>query len=194
MTTAIDSLTPMSKATTFTGCAKEIERAVTPARFAELVAALPARTAALVAHPPLPVVWVPSEDVALLIDHAARVLFAGDSAPFFLFGRRNVSASLSTLYRVFLKLASPHYVLERTAQIYAQYARNNGTLTIARQDRTSAEIAWRGTGFGSPAIWAYRRGGIAGALEVAGARNVVLEPTSGGDHENFYLVRARWIE
>jgi len=135
-------------------------------RWRRFVAALPPDDAALVEHPPLAMSWLPLERVIRIHNAIFRDLFDGDPAKAFELGRRQFQSDLSTLYRMFIRVASPKYVIERAARIYETYVRNAGTMRVTDERATSVALVVEGHPSREPLFYEYLRGSIVATLEM----------------------------
>jgi hypothetical protein len=87
-------------------------------------------------------------------------------------GRFSADYGLKTLYRVFIKLADPAFVIGKTAQIYATYY-DSGNVTLL--DLGPREVSCRLVGFEEPNRSFCERilGFMERSIELSGAENVV---------------------
>lgn len=162
-----------------------------PARFAEFERHLPPHTAALITRPRLPQEWIPLQDAAGLYAAAVTHLFDGDMSRLFDVGRQQLRNDLSTIYRVFMRVASPAFVASRASALYEVYGRDAGTLRVGARTDTTLEFILANRPFPSPAYFEAMRGAIAGTLELTGVRDVsvTIVDERGPDHR-VYL--AKW--
>ena len=93
--------------------------------------------------------------------------------------RANIQKDLTTVYRIFLAVAAPDYVLSRTARLYSTYF---DTGAMAVEERRSGYARGRCTGCtGFDAnVWSYLLGGSEAVLVAAGARDLKLTVLEGG--------------
>jgi hypothetical protein len=180
-----------SKASGFTSAVRAL-RELHPQEFDALVAALPPETAALVRTPPLPMAWIPARHFVALIETAARVVWGGDPDPATEIARRALANDLGTLYRIFIRLASPNFVLERAGKIYATFTRNNGALRVIRSGKGWAEMTFEGIAERSPVTWAYNRGALLGTIDATGLKNGKVVITSGGGDNPDAIMMCTW--
>jgi hypothetical protein len=161
--------------------------------WARFLAALPPESRALVERPPLPVTWLPAATTTAIIDKASEMLFGGDVDKQIEVARQQLRNDLSTIYRVFIKVASPKYVASRAAAIYGTYFRNNGTMRVIAETDNSVDIVVEGVRLPSPSQYANFRGSILGALELTRVKNPrVVIVSGGGATETSCLYRASW--
>lgn len=119
------------KAVGFNSAVRGIRTVAGDESFAQLVKMLPAETVALIERPPLPVSWISPIHFEHLSTHANKLCFEGREEPMLQAAKRAMKDDLSTLYKVFIRLLSPQYVIERGTKIWDTYNRNNGSLIAA---------------------------------------------------------------
>jgi len=164
---------------------------VAPERFTAWIRTLPSATAALIEHPRLAQEWIALETIAPLYTMSLDGLFDGDTERLYELGRQQLRNDMSGIYRVFLRIASPAYVAEKTGAIYAVYARDCGTLSVVGRTDHSLDIRVADRAFPSPAFFEALRGSIAGALELTGVKDLhVVTIEDAKDDER--LFRASW--
>lgn len=167
---------PSSKAAGFITVVNVLREECDPADFARYAAALPAATAALVEVAPMAIAWLPIDHFYALVDTAQAVLFGGKDERVVAVGHRSIGRDVGTLYRAFVRLASPEYVMSRTAQLWGAYNRDHGTVTVVMRSPTAADVTYAGIPPRAPAaFWAFQRGALRAVLEATGVRNVSTE-------------------
>lgn len=131
-----------SKAAGFNTTAKVLRRVLGGERFERLTQTLPPETQALIRRSPPAVQWLPLTHFVALIQAAEEFLDgpAGVEA----LARAAISEDLNTLYRVFIRLATPQYVLARAAKLFSTYNQHNGSLLVRQTTETSVEVAYVG--------------------------------------------------
>jgi hypothetical protein len=162
--------------------------------FERVVRALPADTAELVRKPPLPVAWVHSRHFFDVVGAAARVAFGGDEERLLEVGRRAMQGDLKTVYKMFIKLFSPGFVIERGTRLWQTYSRNSGHLRAAAVGDKACDVFYEDLPqkYMTTAYWAYQRGCLKGVIEATGMKNVQVDVLEGGGRENRAVVRIRW--
>ncbi len=160
-------------------------------RLAPWQRSLPPETASIVTQRRLASEWLPVEAVAPLYETALKMLFNDDANILYEVGRQQLRNDLSGIYRVFLRVASPHYVADKTAQIYSVYAQHCGTLEVIERAEHSLEIAMMNRPFSSHAFFETLRGSIAGVLELTGVKDVVVATVASPDTDSC-VYRATW--
>jgi hypothetical protein len=185
---------PQSKANNFNTCVATLRRLVGDERFAQVVAALPPETQALVHKPPLTTTWVPTRNFAAVIETAGRELFASDETKIVDWARRAVASDLRTVYRFFIRFLSPSFVIERAARVWSTYTHDNGTMRAAVVGERTCEVYYQGLAAEvvSPLYWAWQRGSILAAADASGVTEARAETKTGGGHERDCVLRITW--
>src|SRR3954468_11215451 len=119
---------PETKGSGFLALVNSLRAMLPPDTFERVVRAVPEETAELVRKPPLPVAWVEGRHFFDLLTFAGRVGFGGDDDRLVDVGRRAMQSDLKTVYKMFIKLFSPGFVIERGTRLWQTYSRNSGTL------------------------------------------------------------------
>ncbi len=185
------SIEAEAKGNGFISAIRALERMLGP-RLSEVVAALPSETAALISRPPLSVAWIPMRHVRSVMRAAHEVGFAGDLAKMKELGRQSVAHDLSGVYAVFIRIASPKFVTERAAKLFANYSRNAGRLSVKEAGSNYVLLEYQDVFEGAPFYWAYQQGGVIAALDATGVKGAATEIVSGGGNTNNAIVRASW--
>jgi hypothetical protein len=183
---------PEAKGAGFVSSMETIRSMVEPAVWDAFVAELPAPTRALVHKPPLPSEWVPLDATVPLYIHAHERLFKRDESRMFEVGRQVLKRDLKTIYRVFIRIASPGYVAARAARIYDTYARDSGRMSVPVEQPQHIEVLVEGHPFPSLPFWAFMRGSVAGVLELTGVKNLQVTLIDGGGLRDHARFRATW--
>lgn len=161
-------------------------------RFPELFAALSVDTRALIEAPPPPDSWLAVRHIREVLRVAHEVLYPNDLQAIAHIGKEVVLGDLTTLYRMFIRVASPQYVIERAAKVWDIYSKNGGTQRVLDSGDTFVEVAYQDVPQTSPAYWAYLQGTIAAALTATGCKDIVVQILGGGGSESFARMRATW--
>jgi hypothetical protein len=180
-----------SKASGFNSSVRALKE-LYPQKFEAFVAALPPETAALLRTPPLSMSWISSRHFVALLVTALHVLFGGDPEKATEVARRAIANDLGTVYRIFIRLASPAFVLERAGKIYATYTRNNGRLRVIRSGKGFAEMTFEGVVWRSPVTWAYNAGALLATIDATGLKNGKVVLTSGGGDGADGIMMCTW--
>jgi hypothetical protein len=159
--------------------------------FAGIVRKLPPATAAAIETPPLPVKWIPCERYGDLVSAALLHGFGGDEERLVEMGRRAFLHDLKTLYRVFIKLLSPGYVITRASSLWLTYNRDNGRLTARQLDERSCEITYERIVAVYPGFWSYQRGCLLAAVQATGYPKATVVLSRADTHGNA-VFKADW--
>jgi uncharacterized protein (TIGR02265 family) len=152
-----------------------------PEQFSAVVARLSSPTAALIKVPPLPVQWIPCERYAELVSTALQHGFGGDEERVAEMGRRAIGHDLNTIYRLFIKLMSPPWVIARASSLWLTYNRNNGALRARQISEKQCEVVYERVQVVYPGFWSYQRGCLQAAVQATGfAKARVLLTQSRG--------------
>ncbi len=130
-----------------------------PARFQQLTDRLPPATQALIKRRVLAVEWIPIADLTPLTEGFFADWCGSDEAKLIEQSRQSCRRDFNTLYRFFLRVLSPAYVLERTAQIFHTYT-DAGTLEITehRKENGTETLRLRLQGYYPCALYAVTTG------------------------------------
>lgn len=94
-------------------------------------------------------------------------------------GYGTVKNDLAGVYRIFVLVASPQFLIGRAPRLFANYF-DHGRLTVLESDALTAHARWTGCAGFDANVWSDVLGGCVAALEAAGAREVRLDVTRGG--------------
>jgi uncharacterized protein (TIGR02265 family) len=158
----------------------------------ELVAALPPDTRELVRQPPLAMSWIPNHHFDVVVERALAGPFGGDVKKVTDLAQRAMLGDLNSVYRVFIRMLSPEFVLRRAAKIYAQYTRYNGTFTVGKTGPGFAELTIDGVSDPTPAVWAYNEGAIRAVITATGLKEAQVAIIEGGGTSNRCVFRGSW--
>ena len=150
--------------------------------FADLVRKLPPETAEAIQAPPLPIEWIPCARYGDLLSGVLKYAFRGDEERVVELGRRAFLYDLKTLYRVFIKLTSPGFVIDRASRIWLTYNRDNGSLSARKLGDTRCEVSYDKIRAIYPGFWSHQRGCLLAAVQATGyprATAVVSRPDDG---------------
>jgi hypothetical protein len=183
---------PSSKAAGFATVVSILRELADAPAFTRFTAALPVETAALIEVPPIAIEWLPIDHFYALVDTAERVLFAGDTSRVVDLGRRSIAHDLGTIYRAFIRLATPELTLTRTAKMWSAYNRDHGSLTVVMRGTDVADVTYDGIPSRAPgAFWNYQLGALRAVVEATGLHNVstrMLAPAKGSTSRTIRIV------
>jgi uncharacterized protein (TIGR02265 family) len=160
--------------------------------FTAFVSALPDAERRLIERPPLGVTWIPRAQMTAIFVAASRALFGGDDERFYAVGHKQFHADLNGIYRAFIRVASPQFILARAPKLWTLYARNNGELHVQNQGPRSCDLRVVGVGAPCAAYWQYLRGSYAAGIEATGEKNVVVRFAEGGGDSPDCTMRVTW--
>lgn len=186
-----DAQTPELKAAGVNSLLAVLQTMVGRERYLAWARTLPAATSSLIHQPRLAQEWIALETIAPLYPSALHDLFAGDTERLYELGRQQLRNDMSGIYRVFMRVASPGYVADKTAAIYAVYARGCGTLSVVARTDNSLEFLLDHRPFPSLAFFESLRGSIAGALELTGIKDLKVVALDAARADQCRL-RATW--
>lgn len=183
--------TPAAKAAGLNTLVRVVRARVSPERFERAIRELPADVRRLVEEPPLPMEWIDFERSSTL-DDALCAALGNDLAAITEAAAEASREDLGTIYRAFMKLASPKYVAGRAAAIYATYTRASGAMKVVAEGPLHVEIALEGAPRPTPNFYALRRGNILGAVRATGVVGASCEIVRGGGRTSSVVYRASW--
>jgi hypothetical protein len=185
---------PETKGSAFISALGALKKMVPPATFEAMLPRLPPDVADLVRKPPLPVAWVPSEIWFGLIYGAYEHLFNRDEQKLFELGRVALLSDLRGVYKVFVKLLSPQFVIDRGTRLWDTYARNSGHLRAEPVGDKACDVFYQNLpkGLIRPEYWSYQRGAVAAAIEATGMKGIEVVVLAGGGSSNQAILRCSW--
>jgi len=99
---------------------------------------------------------------------------------------------LSGIYRIFLLVVSPEFVISKAPLLFNTYY-DTGTMEVTDATRGRARARWTDCVGFDHNLWLDVQGSCQAGLEAAGARDVVINPLSGaGDGDLRMELEARW--
>ncbi|MBI5478957.1 MAG: hypothetical protein HY906_08885 [Deltaproteobacteria bacterium] len=107
-------------------------------------------------------------------------------------GFESVKDDLAGIYRIFLLVVSPEFVLSKAPLLFSTYY-DTGTMAVSEAARGQARAQFTGcTGFDRN-LWLDVQGSCQAGLEAAGARDVAINLIAGGaDGDTSMELEARW--
>lgn len=185
---------PEAKAAGFVTVTTVLREMMGAEKFAHVVAKLPAATAAMVKTPPLPVQWIPCDRYAELVSTALVHGFAGDEEQLIEMGRRAFFHDLKTLYRIFVRLRSPGWVMERGSKLWLTYNRNNGMLHAKQIAERQCQVTYEKVCAVYPGFWSYQRGCLLAVVKATGFPAATVLFTSGGKTSGDATLLVDWSQ
>lgn len=117
-------------------------------------------------------------DIRILVElnEASLRFFKNDKEIWKEIGRHSCEYSFSTIYKIYNDLASPEFIIKRSAQIWNDYY-SEGKFKIVSQTQNSACVQVRDVNLVHPSVCIRITGWVEKALELAGAKNINLKHT-----------------
>jgi hypothetical protein len=100
---------------------------------------------------------------------------------FYRIGRQSCDDGLNSLYRMFFKVGSPHFILKRVPQIWGNYY-DAGRMTLVEGTPLTALIRLEGTHFPDEALCHRIRGWMVRAIELSGGKQITIVHTACVHH------------
>lgn len=183
---------PESKGNQFLTRLSVLRKLATPQQMDALIHALPPSTAELVRVPPLPMSWIHSSHWPELCQGAHRVVFQNDDEKLVHWGKTAMHVDLSTIFKMFLKLASPQFVARRAGNLWDQYNRNNGKVHTVEVDARTVDVFYDGIRAVNRSFWTFQGGVVRAAIEASGVKDVRAQQTAGGGTSHACTIRVTW--
>ena len=165
---------PKSKGTNLLHMRSYVERVHGPATWQKVLASLSAADHAIVSALS-PSGWYPLETQHRLLRSIDRVVSKGDLALVPEIGRYEADQDLSTIHRLFVRLTSPAYVLEKAGEYWRRFY-DTGRWDVVRGNG-SATGRLAEFGMVDDAFCSYLAAYIHRMFQLAGARSGALEHT-----------------
>jgi hypothetical protein len=121
--------------------------------------------------------WYPVQWKCALHDAGRKA--TGEPGLAWSMGREMTLRDLRGIYRTFVRVVSPRFVLSFGAQLFSSYARP-GSMRVLESRKGFVRVAFEGCEGFSRDLWQDVLGGCEGALVAAGANTVRLRVESGG--------------
>jgi hypothetical protein len=180
-----ESRRPLAKAAGFNSVVASLRDGMLDAEaFAKVIGKLPPETAAAIKTPPLSVQWIPCERYGDLVSSALVHGFGGDEERLVEMGRRAFLHDLKTVYRVFIRLMSPGFVIDRATKLWLTYNRDNGLLTARQVGDQRAEVSYEKIVAVYPGFWSYQRGCLLAAVQATGYSKATAVQSRADRHGN----------
>jgi hypothetical protein len=141
-------------------------------RWRQFVAALSADTQLLLSHPPIASSWLPLSQHVEVITTAHDVLFERDIKGAFELGRQSTLRSMRSVYRFFIRVASPNHVIGRSTQMWDTFFRGNGAVQTNLLAPQLLQVQFRGITLPSEPFWEVQRGGFVALAELTRVQDV----------------------
>lgn len=133
--------------------------------------------------------WYPVAWKCALHDAGKRV--TGDANLAWVMGREMTLRDLQGVYRAFVRVVSPRFVLSFGAQLFSSYLRP-GAMRVLENRKGFVRVAFAGCEGFSRDLWQDVLGGCEGALSAAGARLIRLRVEEGGREGDGHATVVAW--
>lgn len=133
--------------------------------------------------------WVPIEFATRLFELAAPIVHPGKPLPLRLMGRDLARDNMNGVYRVFLRVLSPQFILEQTARLWRTYHRH-GSSHVEQIGPREVDVVACGYAKLPERFRECMCGWIAETLELSGAKQVFVSKTD--DDPERWRWRIRW--
>lgn len=134
--------------------------------------------------------WYPLEWYRELHAGVRRVT-GGEPGVAWLIGRESTKHDMTGIYRIFLRIVSPHYILSAGSRIFGTYYRP-GTMRVLESRGGFSRVAFENCAGFDRHVWNDVLGGCEVSLELAGARVVRVHLESGGHDGDTEAVAVAW--
>jgi hypothetical protein len=190
---AATSPEPMAKGAGFNSLVAVVkDKFLSAEELARLVRKLPPETAEAVQSPPLPMAWIPCARYGDLLSGLLEHAFRGDEERIVELGRLAFLYDLKTLYRVFIKLMSPGFVIDRASRLFQTYNKDNGALSARKVGETRCEVTYERIRARYPGFWAHQRGCLIAGVQATGFPRATAVVTRPDDGQGNALVTVDW--
>lgn len=188
----VEPCLPEAKGAGFNTVATVLRSMLGPDHFAGVSARLLPSTLALLKTPPLSMQWIPVGAYADLVSTALLHGFKGDESSMVEMGRRAFNHDLRTLYKLFIRLGSPSWVIQRGPKLWLTYNRNNGSLSANVVGERKVEVTYCGVAQVYPGFWSYQRGCLLGVVQATGYRAEVTVARGGATGSGDAVLLIDW--
>jgi hypothetical protein len=127
-----------------------------------------------------------------IFERAFAELLGGDLQQMYAIGYSAHADTFKTVYRAFIKLFSPHFILSRIKPAWEVNVRHCGTLERIDDGDDWLLIEYRDAPMPAAWYWEYNRGGMAGLAELTRVKDVRSEIVRGGGSEKSCAIRVSW--
>ena len=134
--------------------------------------------------------WIPMELGSTYYEASAPLLYPGrtSSAAQRLLGREIALHHLPTIYRIFIRLATPHFMIQQSARVWSTYHTVGRSRVEGSVEASSVHLLVEDYPELHPIMRESICGFIIGSLELTGARDVrVVQSTSNPQRWDFQV-------
>lgn len=157
----------------FNSLVTEMKKSFSKPVWDRIIEDAPPQSRALITAPPLATDWIDIEIINALAATAIRIGFEGNATRWSEISHRQVSRDLGGIYRVFIKLLSPGFVVSRASLIWTQYFRDNGVMR-AELGNNEVNVFLEGAASVPPWILNGHCGSVRAALEATRIRDIAV--------------------
>lgn len=182
----------LAKGLAFTSGVNALKSIVDPADFARFVDALPPRTQALIASPPIATAWIPLVHMADVYDVGYRVACRNDLELMTEIGRRSTRANIKGPHKIFVRLLDPSFLMERSTRLWGTYYQNHGHIVVVSREKHRVLTRYVDMALGSDPFWASMRGSMLGLGEAMRLHGSSVTIVSGGGSSRDCEFESRW--
>jgi hypothetical protein len=141
------------------------------ATVAQILARLSAEDRAVLDQELLVSAWYPLPVMLRLMKAAAAELGAQNPDLIKSMGRKSADYGIKTVYRIFIRIGSPQFVVARATRVFASYY-DRGTMTAVESRDGHAAVELRDFPDGAPEFCDRILGWMARTIELSGAKDV----------------------
>ncbi len=136
--------------------------------------------------------WYPNRLVVDVQETIVRTAYAGDPTRIRELGIVTAKRDLSGVFKVFLAIVSPQYVVSKTASMWSRYY-DHGKVQITEQKSGYVRGRFTDVKSFSEAFWNEILGSCMGAIEAAGGKSIQAAIVAGGTAKDSSMeAEIRW--
>ena len=166
-----------------------------PKKYNDWLESLPAKSKSIMEGTILATAWYPLNEGAIIPTHHLKMFYAENSLKAaWEAGRHSAGATLTGVYKIFVKVASPSYIIKRAAKITATYYEN---VVVESSEETSNSVVVSIIEFNELDRMIEQRigGWMEKALELSGCKGVkirIAKSLTRGDNITKYSIIYRY--
>lgn len=107
-------------------------------------------------------------------------------------GRNAYTGSFSTVYKTFIKLFSPDFVVSRARTVWSASMQRCGSITEMSKGDKHVELLYDQMPYMRPWYWHYTRGGLLAIAELTRVKEPSVSIERGGGAANHCVFRIAW--
>jgi len=160
--------------------------------FNDLLSALDDGLSAFFSGKIMPSLWCPEKNFVAFLVAAEKKFDPSMQELLFEMGRYSATKSISTVYRIFLRLGDPAFIIARAGRVWSQL-HNHARLEVLDAGDKRAKARLYGYTPAHKAFCRYLSGYFTGVLELSGARDIsVTEAACVCDGAGYCEFQAVW--